>query len=67
MIADSSQPREKKIATSVRLPIQMYADVKAKLKREGLTYTDLVWTACTIYLASADKPKSKRLTKRKGS
>ena len=57
--------REELVPVQVRLPQSMLAEVKAKLDKSGLTFTDLVRGACSWYLESADSSQDPLLTKRK--
>jgi predicted DNA binding CopG/RHH family protein len=57
--------REELVPVQVRLPQSLLAEVKAKLDKSGLTFTDLVRGACSWYLESADTSPDPLLTKRK--
>ena len=51
---DFIEPREELIPVQVRLPKGLLAEVKSKLDKNGLTFTDLVRGACSWYLNVAD-------------
>lgn len=57
--------REELVPVQVRLPQSLLTEVKAKLEKSGLTFTDLVRGACSWYLESADFTQDPLLTKKK--
>ena len=57
--------REELVPVQVRLPQGLLAEVKLKLDKSGLTFTDLVRGACSWYLDSEDSAPDPLLTKKK--
>lgn len=61
---DFIEPREELTPVQVRLPKNLLAQVKSKLEKNGLTFTDLVRGACWWYLEVADTPDGLLLKKK---
>jgi predicted DNA binding CopG/RHH family protein len=61
---DFIEPREELTPVQVRLPKSLLAEVKSKLEKNGLTFTDLVRGACSWYLDVADTPDGLLLKKK---
>jgi hypothetical protein len=62
---DFIERREALVPVQVRLPKRMLADVKAKLSKSGMTFTDLVRGACSWYLEVSDAQGDPLLHKKK--
>ena len=61
---DYIKGREQLVPVQVRLPRGLAAQVKAKLKKEKLTFTQLVRGACSWYLEATHEESAARIRRK---
>jgi hypothetical protein len=62
---DYIESREPLVPVQVRLPESLLSEVKVKLERNDMTFTDLVKGACAWYLNVSDSDARSLLKKQK--